>query len=59
MQKNVSVDHIEPWGHIEDLSLQEAWARLLVPVTGLQVLCDTCHDRKTAAESQTAASYGG
>jgi len=48
--KNVFVDHIVPWGSIWNLSLAEAWARLLVPATMLQVLCKTCHDLKTASE---------
>lgn len=50
MQKFISVDHIVPWGSIVGLSLDEAWSRLLVPVSGLQCLCDDCHDTKTAAE---------
>jgi hypothetical protein len=50
-QKNISVDHITPWGSIVGLSLDEAWARLLVPVTGLQCLCKKCHDTKTASEA--------
>lgn len=50
MGKQVSVDHIIPWGSIQGLSLDEAWGRLLVSVDQLQVLCDTCHDAKTAIE---------
>lgn len=50
MGKEVSVDHIIPWGSIVGLSVDEAWSRLLVPVEQLQVLCDTCHDAKTAIE---------
>jgi len=50
MGKQVSVDHIEPWGKIWELSLQEAWSRLLVSVTSLQVLCKPCHDRKSKTE---------
>lgn len=50
-QKLISVDHIQPWGSIAGLTLEEAWARLLVPVTGLQCLCHDCHDRKTISES--------
>lgn len=49
-QKDVSVDHIVPWGNIDGLSIEEAWARLLVPVSGLQILCKECHDNKTAQE---------
>jgi hypothetical protein len=50
MAKEVSVDHITPWGKIDDLSLHEAWARLLVPVDALQILCKGCHDHKTDNE---------
>jgi 5-methylcytosine-specific restriction endonuclease McrA len=50
MGKEVSVDHITPWGKIDGLSLEEAWSRLLVPVSGLQILCNNCHDIKTSSE---------
>jgi 5-methylcytosine-specific restriction endonuclease McrA len=50
MGKNVAVDHIVGWGHFWDLSLAEAWSRLLVGVSQLQVLCKSCHDAKTASE---------
>lgn len=48
--KEITVDHITPWGKIDDLSLHEAWARLLVPIEQLQCLCGKCHDVKTAEE---------
>ena len=51
MGKNISVDHMTPWGSIVGLSLDEAWERLLVPVIELQCLCAKCHDRKTATET--------
>lgn len=51
MGKEVAVDHIVPWGSIWELSLEEAWGRLLVGVNRLQILCKTCHDKKTLAES--------
>jgi 5-methylcytosine-specific restriction endonuclease McrA len=51
MGKSVAVDHITPWGRIWELSLAEAWSRLLVGVSQLQVLCDGCHDHKTQSES--------
>jgi hypothetical protein len=44
-----------PWGNIDGLSIEEAWSRLLVPVSGLQVLCTDCHDAKTA-EDKLASS---
>lgn len=50
MGKDVSVDHIVPWGYIWDLPILEAWSRLLVGIEGLQVLCSACHDRKTKSE---------
>jgi hypothetical protein len=53
MGKEVSVDHIVPWGSVNGLSHEEAWARLLVPVHQLQVLCSPCHDIKTAAEKES------
>lgn len=51
MGTQVSVDHIEPWGKVWDLPILDAWARLLVSVTGLQVLCKACHDIKSKLES--------
>lgn len=53
MGKNVSVDHITPWGKIWELSLAEAWSRLLVGTGQLQVLCDDCHDQKTKRDAET------
>ena len=49
-QKHISVDHITPWGSLMDLSHEEAWARLLVSVDQLQILCKDCHDKKSASE---------
>lgn len=49
-QKLVSVDHIQSWGSLTGLSHDQAWERLLVPLDQLQVLCATCHDKKTASE---------
>jgi 5-methylcytosine-specific restriction endonuclease McrA len=50
LAKEVSVDHITPWGSLNGLSNDEAWARLLVHVDALQILCKPCHDRKTDSE---------
>lgn len=50
--KDVTVDHIVPWGNIWKLSIEEAWARLLVGVDQLQVLCKLCHDIKTAIDKE-------
>ena len=51
MGKEVYVDHIEPWGQIWKLSFEEAWSRLLVSSSRLQVLCKQCHDLKSKTES--------
>ena len=48
--KLVAVDHIIPWGSIWDLPIADAWSRLLVGISQLQVLCKTCHDHKTLTE---------
>ena len=48
--KQVGVDHIIPWGSLENLTLDEAWSRLLVPVEHLQVLCNPCHNIKSEAD---------
>lgn len=54
MGKNVAVDHIENWGQIWNLSLADAWSRLLVAVEKLQVLCSDCHKRKSGEEREAA-----
>ena len=51
MLKDVAVDHVRPWGSIVGLSLEEAWARLLVGIENLQVLCRDCHAEKTKNEA--------
>jgi 5-methylcytosine-specific restriction endonuclease McrA len=56
MGKEVAVDHIIPWGSLEGLTLDQAWSRLLVGVSQLQVLCTTCHDAKTQLERSVAPS---
>ena len=53
MGKEVSVDHIIPWGSLEGLSVDEAWNKLLVPVDQLQVLCNKCHKTKTKQENSS------
>lgn len=50
-QKEVSVDHIVPVGTLKSWDdLVTFCQRLFVPATGLQVLCDTCHQAKTNQE---------
>ena len=56
MGKNVAVDHIENWGQIWNLSMAEAWSRLLVAVDKLQVLCKTCHTIKSTEEKDHAVN---
>lgn len=53
--KDVAVDHIIPWGSIWNLSIEEAWSRLLVGVNQLQVLCRLCHDAKTILDKEQLA----
>lgn len=52
--KEISLDHIQPvvdpkigWAGFE-----EYIKRLFCPVEGFQVLCDRCHDKKTAREKE-------
>jgi 5-methylcytosine-specific restriction endonuclease McrA len=51
-QDAVSVDHIKPWGDPWSMSFPDALRALLVSVDELQVLCEPCHDIKTALEKQ-------
>lgn len=52
-QKEVSVDHIIPAGSLNSFEDIAGFVeRLFVGVDGLQVLCKTCHDKKTLAERQ-------
>lgn len=57
MQKEVSVDHIEPVGSLLSFDdLPGFVQRLFVSVDKLQVLCDTCHNVKTQEERKTRGS---
>ena len=49
----VAVDHIVPWGDPWSMSFEDACRALFVGVGELQVLCNPCHDFKTASEKQT------
>lgn len=52
-QKEVSVDHIVPVGTLRDYEdLPEFCRKLFVGVDKLQVLCSSCHSKKTREESQ-------
>jgi 5-methylcytosine-specific restriction endonuclease McrA len=49
--KQVNVDHIIPAGTLRDYNdLPGFVQRLFVEVDGLQCLCETCHNKKTAQE---------
>jgi len=52
----VEVDHIEPVVKIdssfEDMTLDEFVDRLWCDIKGLQVVCESCHDKKTAEEQK-------
>lgn len=51
MQKQISVDHIEPVGTLKDYDdLPDFVRRLFVDERGLQILCSDCHNKKTQAE---------
>lgn len=51
--KDVQVDHIVPAGSLKRLEdLAPFVSKLLVEKDGLQVLCSTCHDKKTREESK-------
>lgn len=50
-QKDVSVDHIVPAGALSSYDdIAGFIQRLFVGVEGLQVLCKTCHNKKTQEE---------
>ena len=52
-EKNVNVDHITPAGTLRTAAdLPEFVERLFCEIDGLQVLCSTCHDKKTKQEKQ-------
>lgn len=55
MQKDVQVDHIEPAGQLKSFEdLPGFCERLFCGLDGLQVLCKTCHDKKTQEEKHEA-----
>jgi 5-methylcytosine-specific restriction endonuclease McrA len=50
-EKNINVDHIIPAGSLNCANDLPAFVeRLFVEVEGLQLLCSTCHDKKTKQE---------
>ena len=52
-EKNINVDHVLPAGSLNCANdLPGFVERLFVEVEGLQVLCSTCHDKKTAKERE-------
>jgi 5-methylcytosine-specific restriction endonuclease McrA len=55
------VDHIVRVGKTPKLGSPDwgPWlARMFIPHTGLQILCVTCHNRKTEAENDAARHEG-
>ena len=51
--KKINIDHIIPAGSLRNAQdLPGFVERLFVEVEGLQVLCSTCHDKKTAKERE-------
>jgi 5-methylcytosine-specific restriction endonuclease McrA len=51
--KHVAVDHIIPCGSLNcSADLPGFVDRLFIEVDGLQLLCSTCHDRKTQQEKE-------
>lgn len=51
--KKVNVDHIVPAGTLRTAAdLPGFVERLFCEIDGLQVLCSTCHDKKTKSEKQ-------
>jgi len=53
MDKEVAVDHIIPAGTLRCADdLPQFVERLFCEVDGLQVLCKTCHDKKTKKDKE-------
>jgi len=56
-EKLINVDHITPAGSLNCAQdLPGFVERLFCEVDGLQVLCETCHDKKTKAEKNGKSS---
>lgn len=57
-KKEIRLDHIDPvvpvegFKNGESFDLHEFAERLLVEESGFQVLCDTCHSKKSLEENQ-------
>jgi 5-methylcytosine-specific restriction endonuclease McrA len=51
IEKKINVDHIKPAGSLNSAQdLPGFVERLFCEVSGLQVLCEKCHDKKTKAD---------
>jgi 5-methylcytosine-specific restriction endonuclease McrA len=54
IEKNINVDHIKPAGSLNTAEdLPGFVERLFCEQDNLQVLCTTCHDKKTLKEKQS------
>ena len=52
-EKRINVDHIDPVGSLMcSDDLKGFVERLFCEAQGLQVMCDTCHDKKTKQEKE-------
>lgn len=60
MGKDVRVDHIEPCGSLKCAEdLPGFVTRMFCEEDGFQVVCKSCHDRKTARERDEKKNAGG
>ena len=59
-EKNINVDHIIPAGSLNTATdLPKFVERLFCEQDNLQVLCTTCHDKKTLKEKQSKKKTNG
>jgi 5-methylcytosine-specific restriction endonuclease McrA len=53
MEKNINVDHICPAGSLKSAQdLPGFVERLFCEIDNLQILCSSCHDKKTKEERE-------
>ena len=58
-QKDIKIDHIQPVVSLKEgfTTWDDFMERLFCDVEGFQILCDPCHDAKTAIEDTLRANY--